>query len=93
MHTEQKGKFKLITSLILLLLQFRVHEQEKKWFPFQFECTNTLNDQLLEDVRVEVDPPGGFFVQVWTGSRSSCVYLTTSPTTYNDLSTLKSCPL
>jgi coatomer protein complex subunit gamma len=26
----------------------------------QFDCVNTLNDQLLENVRVEVEPPTGY---------------------------------
>jgi coatomer protein complex subunit gamma len=26
----------------------------------QFDCLNTLNDQLLENVRVEVEPPNGY---------------------------------
>jgi len=28
--------------------------------PVQFDVTNTLNDQLLEDVRVEMEEPEGF---------------------------------
>ena len=26
----------------------------------QFDCTNTLNDQLLEDVRIQLELPEGF---------------------------------
>ena len=27
---------------------------------FQFDCLNTLNDQLLENVHVQVEPPDGY---------------------------------
>lgn len=30
---------------------------------FQFDCVNTLNEQLLENVRVELQPPEGFVVR------------------------------
>lgn len=30
-------------------------------FHSQFDCTNTLNDQVLENVRVEVEPSDGEF--------------------------------
>jgi coatomer protein complex subunit gamma len=30
------------------------------FYCFQFDCLNTLNDQLLENVRVEVEPPNGY---------------------------------
>jgi coatomer protein complex subunit gamma len=26
----------------------------------QFDCVNTLNEQLLENVRVDVEPPAGY---------------------------------
>jgi coatomer protein complex subunit gamma len=30
------------------------------FYCFQFDCLNTLNDQLLENVRVQVEPPDGY---------------------------------
>lgn len=31
-------------------------------FPVQFDCTNTLNDQILENVTVQMEPTEGYEV-------------------------------
>lgn len=48
---------------------------------FQFDCTNTLNDQILENVKVEMEPSDGEFEVVTYVPRSSLPY-NTPGTTY-----------
>ena len=43
---------------------------------FQFDCTNTLNDQILENVKVEMEPSDGEFEVVTYVPRSSLPYNT-----------------
>lgn len=48
---------------------------------FQFDCTNTLNDQILEDVKVEMEPSDSDFEVVSYIPRPSLPY-NTPGTTY-----------
>ena len=41
---------------------------------FQFDCTNTLNDQILENVKVEMEPSEADFAVVCYVPRSSLAY-------------------
>lgn len=50
-------------------------------FLFQFDCTNTLNDQILEDVKVEMEPSDSDFEVVSYIPRPSLPY-NTPGTTY-----------
>ena len=50
-------------------------------FMFQFDCTNTLNDQILENVKVEMDPSDSDFEVVCYIPRPSLPY-NTPGTTY-----------
>ena len=50
-------------------------------FLFQFDCTNTLNDQILEDVKVEMEPSDSDFEVVAYIPRPSLPY-NTPGTTY-----------
>jgi hypothetical protein len=61
------------------LLQYFNIEREKQSCVYnlrssQFDCVNTLNDQLLENVRVEVEPPAGYqLVQEISCPRLPCL--------------------
>ena len=48
---------------------------------FQFDCTNTLNDQILENVQVEMEPSESEFEVVCYVPRASLPY-NTPGTTY-----------
>lgn len=41
---------------------------------FQFDCTNTLNDQILENVKVEMEPSEADFEVVCYVPRPSLAY-------------------
>lgn len=62
------GNFENVTSMVLelswtyLITYLCEHSLFLLFFSLQFECINTLNEQLLEDVRVQLELLDGYAV-------------------------------